>query len=89
VDDIEDRGSVFVITIPKTKTNKKQVFTIVNNEKICSLVLYTKYTTLRPASINHRRFFPPYKNNKSTAQPVGKKHFRKCSQDICEVSSTF
>jgi integrase len=34
VDDIEDRNSVRVITIPKTKTNKKRVFTIINDNSI-------------------------------------------------------
>jgi integrase len=75
VDDIEDRNSVRVITIPKTKTNKKRVFTIINDNSISALEIYRKYALLRPKNMNHRRFFLQYKNNRCTVQPVGKNTF--------------
>lgn len=57
VNDIEDRGSVLVVTIPKTKTNKKRVFTIIDDDVVSALLVYRKYAALRPASVHHSRFF--------------------------------
>lgn len=46
INDIEDRGSVVIVTIPKTKTNKKRIFTIVDDDVVSALVLYKKYVAL-------------------------------------------
>lgn len=75
VNDIEDRGSVLVVTIPKTKTNMKRIFTILDDDVTSSLALFRKYVALRPANINHSRFFVQYRKKKCTAQAVGKNTF--------------
>lgn len=75
VNDIEDRGSVLVVTIPKTKTNKKRVFTIVDDDLISALAIYKKYAALRPETVPHNRFFLQYRKGACTVQPVGKNTF--------------
>lgn len=75
INDIVDRGTVLIISIPKTKTNKKRVFTIVDDDTIAGIHLYQKYTKLRPLIIGHCRFFIQYRNNSCTVQPVGKNTF--------------
>ena len=72
VNDVEDRGSVLVVTIPKTKTNKKRVFTIIDDDVVSALVVYRKYAALRPANVHHSRFFLQYRNKVCTVQPVEK-----------------
>lgn len=84
MDDIDDRDSVLVITVPKTKTNRKRVFTIINDETISGVQLYKKYADLRPKNVNHRRFFIQYKNNKCTLQPVGKNTFGAIPKSIAQ-----
>jgi integrase len=34
IDDIKDRDNILIIQVPETKTNKKRMFTIVDNTKI-------------------------------------------------------
>lgn len=75
VNDIEDRGSVLVVTIPKTKTNKKRVLTILDDDAISALAVYKKYAALRPGNVPHNRFFLQYKNGACKIQPVGKNTF--------------
>ena len=48
VDHIEDRGTVFVVNIPETKTDKKRVFTIIEEKEMNSLKLIKEYASLRP-----------------------------------------
>ncbi|KAG5878711.1 hypothetical protein JTB14_023924 [Gonioctena quinquepunctata] len=48
VDDIEDRGAVSLIKVPKTKTCTSKSFTIVEESKIGALNLVKKYIALRP-----------------------------------------
>lgn len=84
VNDIEDRGSVLVVTIPKTKTNKKRVFTIIDDDVVSALLVYRKYAALRPASVHHSRFFLQYRNKLCTVQPVGKNTFGAIPQTIAK-----
>lgn len=69
VNDIEDTGSILVVTLRDTKTQKRRIFTITT--EINGYQLYHKYFRLRPTNINHRRFFLCYKNGKCSVQPVG------------------
>lgn len=84
VNDIEDRGSVLVITIPKTKTNKKRIFTIVDDDVVSALVVYKKYAALRPGNVHHSRFFLQYRNKACTVSPVGKNTFGAIPKKIAE-----
>lgn len=73
--DVDYRRSVIIVTIPKTKTNKKRVFTIVDDDAIRGLELYNKYVALRPRHVPNNRFFLQYKKNACINQPVGKNTF--------------
>lgn len=76
INDIQDRDSVIVITIPKTKTNKKRIFTIVDTDQLSPITIYKKYAALRAATkVEHCRFFLSYRNKKCTKQLVGKNTF--------------
>lgn len=57
VDDVEDKGTMLFINIPKTKTNLSRSF-IVNLER--DLTFYRKYLKLRPPHTKHRRLFVFY-----------------------------
>lgn len=72
VTDVEDRNSVFVVTIPETKTDKKRVFTIVDEEEMNSLKLIRDYMSLRPRGCAEKRLFLTYRQGRCTVQPVGK-----------------
>ena len=71
VDEIDDRGSVFVVQIPNTKTYKKRVFTAVNGgNSVNALNVFRKYRRLRPVKVSYKRLFVNFKNEKCTVQPV-------------------
>lgn len=82
VDHVEDRGSVVVVNIPETKTDKKRVFTIIEEKEMGCLKLTRKYLSLRPQSCSERRLFLNYRNGRCTAQPVGKNTFGKIPSTI-------
>lgn len=71
---IEDCGTVLVITLEETKTKKSRTFTVINNDQNF-LEYFRKYAALRPNNIKHERFFLAYKNGKCSSQPVGKNTF--------------
>jgi hypothetical protein len=72
IDDIEDKGSYLLVSVPDTKTNKPRKFTIIKEgSSVDALELYRKYISLRPAKVQHRRLFINYKNQKCGVQPVG------------------
>lgn len=83
VEDIEDTGSVLVVTLHDTKTKKKRIFTVTREiGGINEIELYRRYVSLRPKHINHSRFFIFYMNNKCTVQPVGIHSFYKMPKKI-------
>jgi integrase len=86
IDDIEDRDNILIIQVPETKTNKKRMFTIVDNTKIgvSKLALYKKYSDLRPANTPTKSFFLGYRNEKCTKQVVGINTFYKMPRMIAE-----
>lgn len=71
MDDIEDRGSVIVITIPESKTYKKRFFTIVADGSVNQIEVVRKYIALRPKTVPHKKLFLFYRNGKCSIQPVG------------------
>jgi integrase len=86
IDDIEDRDNILIIQVPETKTNKKRMFTIVDNTKIgvSKLALYKKYSDLRLANTPTKSFFLGYRNENCTKQVVGINTFYKMPRMIAE-----
>lgn len=85
VDDIEDTGSILVVTLHDTKTKKKRIFTVTSEVAgIKGIELYRKYLSLRPEHVNHRRFFLFYKNGKCSVQPVGINSFASMPRKIAQ-----
>lgn len=68
VNDITEQGSVFVIKIPRDGKTNARTFTVENEYA----AYVRKYKKLRPAHIQHRRFFINYQNGKCTVQPIGR-----------------
>lgn len=70
---IEDRGTHFLVQIIDMETKKVRYFRIepgeVRNMNVLEII--RMYLALRPANINHNRFFINYLNEKCTVQPVG------------------
>lgn len=61
-----------VITIPKTKTYQKRVFTVIKEgDGINFFEIYQNYLQLRPNNLDHRKLFVGYRNGKCVAQRVG------------------
>lgn len=86
VEDIEDTGSILVITLHDTKTKKKRIFTVTSDELngINGIELFRKYFSMRPNHVNHRKFFVYYKSGKCTVQPVGINSFANMPKKIAE-----
>lgn len=80
--DIEDRGSVIVINVSKTKNDVNRKFTIIDEEDLGAARLVREYSTLRPQGV--LRFFVAYRNKKCTLQPVGKNTFGKIPSKVAE-----
>lgn len=73
VDDIEDKESILIVHILKSKTNKPRTFIVTADFEggIKPIDLYRKYVALRPSHVENRRFFLSYRQGKCTIQPVG------------------
>lgn len=86
VNDVQDNGSMLVVKLPKTKTNKPRKFVIdCEDENIMRMVeLYRKYVLLRPPNTPHDRLFVSYRNGKCSIQPVGINSFGKIPSQIAE-----
>lgn len=82
VEDIEDTGSMLVVTLHDTKTKKKRMFAV--GSECNGYEIYKKYLQLRPKGVKHNRFFLFYLNGKCTVQPVGIHSFAKMPQKIAE-----
>lgn len=69
VDDINDTGSILIVTVTETKNKKDRIFTITSD--LDGYNLYQKYVCLRPKNVTHRKLFVFYKEGKCTVQAVG------------------
>ena len=69
--DVKEQGNVFVIKIPKTKTNICRSFTVEDDYA----EIIRKYVRLRPANVENNRFFLNYQKGKCTVQPIGRNKF--------------
>lgn len=83
LDNIEDKDSVIIVTLPDTKTKKERIFTITNGTTN-NIGIYRKYLKLRPLSTPHNRLFVNYKSSKCTIQVVGINTFSKLPSLIAE-----
>lgn len=72
INDIDDRGTYLLVTLPNTKTNIVRKFTIIGDGYSVNIIdLYKKYVLLRPSKVSTSRFFLNYQKGKCTVQPVG------------------
>ncbi|KAK4874649.1 hypothetical protein RN001_014009 [Aquatica leii] len=71
--DIDDKGSILVISVSKTKTYKPRSFVVTGAERrgFNGLEIYRKYSALRPSVLGQGRLFLCYCSGKCTVQPVG------------------
>jgi Phage integrase family len=85
VDNIDDQGSILVVTLPDTKTNKPRIFTVISEGMDVNHVdLFRNYARLRPAHAVDKRFFLFYKAGKCSIQPVGIHTLGKIPQEIAK-----
>lgn len=83
VRDIMDRGSVMNILI--LKTNKKQVFKIVDDQTIVGIPHFQKYAKLQPSCTIHNRFFLQFMIKIiNVVLSLLKKHFQQYPKAIAE-----
>ncbi|XP_050501217.1 uncharacterized protein LOC126881172 isoform X2 [Diabrotica virgifera virgifera] len=72
LDNIEDKGSHLLVTLPTHTENKPRKFIVINDTfGMDVLGFYYKYLSLRPANLTHNRLFLNYRKDKFTVQPVG------------------
>ncbi|KAI4466034.1 phage integrase-related [Holotrichia oblita] len=75
--DIKREGSVFIINIRPSKTEKGRKFAVVDSD-IFYAKLFDQYISLRPDNISTGRVFLKYNNGKCIKQAVGINTFGKC-----------
>ncbi|XP_011859053.1 PREDICTED: uncharacterized protein LOC105556569, partial [Vollenhovia emeryi] len=78
INDIEDKGSILLVKIPKTKNYKPRSFVITDE----FYSIFKKYITLRPKDVENSRFFLNYQNGRCTRQPIGLNKFVKIPRII-------
>lgn len=85
---IDDRGSVIVVDLPDTKTNKKRTFTVIGEESgVSPISTIRKYLSLRPSNVKTNKFFLTYRAPKCTVQPVGINTMAKVPRMIAQFLS--
>ncbi|XP_072380784.1 uncharacterized protein [Diabrotica undecimpunctata] len=83
IDDIEDKGSHLLVTLPNHTQNKPRKFIVINDTfGIDVLGIYYKYISLRPVNMTHNRLFLSYRKEKCTVQPVGINTLSKIPKEI-------
>uniref|UniRef100_A0A6P7GK87 Uncharacterized protein LOC114343692 n=1 Tax=Diabrotica virgifera virgifera TaxID=50390 RepID=A0A6P7GK87_DIAVI len=83
LDNIEDKGSHLLVTLPTHIKNKPRKFIVINDTfGMDVLGIYYKYLSLRPANLTHNRLFLNYKKEKCTVQPVGVNTLSKIPREI-------
>lgn len=86
IEDIEEVGSILIVKVPRSKTDKERSFVIKGEvEQGLNLIdIYHKYTKLRPNHIPHKRFFINYRNEKCIIQAVVVNTFTKIPYEIAK-----
>lgn len=84
--DIQDTGTILVITLRDTKTNKKRIFIVTPDaiDWVNGVDLNREYSKLHPKHIDHNRFFLFYKSGRCNVQPVGINTFAAIPKKIAE-----
>lgn len=79
LDNLQDLGSAFLITVPNTKTKITRKFTITNDSfyQICK-----KYISHRPPFVKSNILFLNYQNGKCTSQRIGINKFTSMARQI-------
>lgn len=85
IDDIEEVGSMLIVKVPRSKTDKERSFVVKGEleEGLNFIDIYRKYANLRPTHTPHKRFFINYRNGKCSVQAVGVNTFAKIP---CEIA---
>lgn len=78
IDDLQDIGNAFLVTIPSTKTKSMRQFTITN--KFYEIV--KKYLNLRPGRGTVNSFFLNYQDGKCTTLRIGINKFAAMGRQI-------
>jgi len=84
VDDIEDKQSILIVTIPDSKTYTSRTFTVTNTATIDYLSIYRKYVSLRPINCTIRRLFLHYWHGICHNRVVGMNYIAKVPKDIAQ-----
>lgn len=72
IDDIQDTGNQLVVVIPRTKTNVRRVFTVMNEvDGINFLEIFRNYVSLRPKEFKEKALFIGFRHGKCIQQRVG------------------
>lgn len=78
VEDLQDLGSAFLVTVPNTKTKISRKFTVTDRlYQICQ-----KYFALRPPHVTSNIFFLNYQNGVCTKQRIGINKFSTMGKQI-------
>lgn len=80
IDDITDKGSLFLINIPKSKNYTSRSFTVMG--EFYQILL--KYLSLRPENADSRNFFLKYQNGRCTKQVIGINTFGNMPKEIAK-----
>lgn len=78
VSEVVERGNIFIINIPNTKTNVDRQFTIEHDY----IAYVRKYRDLRPPNVTTARFFINYQKGKCTKQPIGRNKFLNAAKTV-------
>lgn len=76
--DISREGSVLIISIRPSKTEKTRKFAVVDDSNLKYADIFEKYLSLRPENASTDRVFLKYSKGKCTKQVVGINTFGKC-----------
>lgn len=84
VNNIEDKGSLLIVKIPDTKTNKSRTFIVTNDDGngIDYLDIIRKYMKLRPPGLSTGRLFLKYCKGVCNKQNIGLNTIAKVPKDI-------
>lgn len=78
ITDLEDHGSIFMVSVPNTKTKIARKFTVTGN----FYTIVKKYLNLRPTNISQTVLFFRFQNGKYHSQRIGINKFGAMGKDI-------
>ncbi|KAF2897134.1 hypothetical protein ILUMI_09055 [Ignelater luminosus] len=90
LEDINDTGTVLIITIPDSKTHIQRRFTVIaeTTQKNLNLIeIYWKYKAQRPKNVKSNHFFLQFRNGNCKTQVVGINTFSKIPSNVAKYLS--